>query len=107
MPKNLKDDHYLASDLSSYSEPSYHHSAVSPALSVSMALTATPEAFVSTKVGYLNAVGGTAGLVLADCLTETPTVSVGVIEAGGYLIDAKKINTPLYMFDLQGGPKYD
>lgn len=67
----------------------------------------TPEAFASTRFDYLIAGGGTAGLVIANRLTEIPTVSVGVIEAGEDLTDDKKVITPLYMFDVQGDPKYD
>ena len=72
-----------------------------------MASLMTPEAFVSTRFDYLIAGGGTAGLVVANRLTEIPTVSVGVIEAGEDLTDDFKITTPLYMFQLQGDPRYD
>ncbi|KAL8695818.1 MAG: hypothetical protein Q9224_003138 [Gallowayella concinna] len=67
----------------------------------------TPEAFASTSFDYLIAGGGTAGLVLANRLTEIPTVSVGVIEAGEDLTNDTKVTTPLYMFDMLGDPKYD
>ena len=67
----------------------------------------TPKAFASTKFDFLMAGGGTAGLVLANRLTEIPTVSVGVIEAGEDLTNDPNVTTPLYMFDLQGNPKYD
>ena len=67
----------------------------------------TPEAFASTSFDYLIAGGGTAGLVLANRLSEIPTVSVGVIEAGEDLTSDPKVTTPLYMFDVQGDPKYD
>ena len=72
-----------------------------------MASLMTPDAFASTRFDYLIAGGGTAGLVLANRLTEIPTVSVGVIEAGEDLTSDPNITTPLYMFDLQGIPKYD
>lgn len=72
-----------------------------------MASLMTPEAFASTRFDYLIAGGGTAGLVLANRLTEIPTVSVGVIEAGEDLTDDKNVTTPLYMFQVQGNPKYD
>ena len=72
-----------------------------------MASLMTPEAFASTRFDYLIAGGGTAGLVLANRLTEIPAVSVGVIEAGEDLTSDPNITTPLYMFDLQGIPKYD
>lgn len=67
----------------------------------------TPEAFASTTFDYLIAGGGTAGLVLANRLTEIPTVSVGVIEAGPDLTDDPKVTTPLYMFQMLGDTKYD
>lgn len=67
----------------------------------------TPEAFASTRFDYLIAGGGTAGLVLANRLTEIPTVSVGVIEAGQDLTDDVNVTTPLYMFGMLGNPKYD
>ena len=72
-----------------------------------MASLMTPEAFASTRFDYLIAGGGTAGLVLANRLTEIPTVSVGVVEAGEDLTDDKNVTTPLYMFRVQGNPKYD
>ncbi|KAI9679925.1 MAG: hypothetical protein M1817_004940 [Caeruleum heppii] len=67
----------------------------------------TPQAFTSMSYDYLIAGGGTAGLVLANRLTEIPSVSVGVIEAGADLTNDTKVKLPLYMFDMQGNPKYD
>ncbi|CAO1605796.1 hypothetical protein XANCAGTX0491_009302 [Xanthoria calcicola] len=67
----------------------------------------TPEAFASTNFDFLIAGGGTAGLVLANRLTEIPTVSVGVIEAGEDLTNDTKVLTPLYMFDMPGDLEYD
>lgn len=67
----------------------------------------TPEAFASTNFDFLIAGGGTAGLVLANRLTEIPTVSVGVIEAGEDLTNDTNVLTPLYMFDMPGDLKYD
>ncbi|KAL8849387.1 MAG: hypothetical protein Q9221_005625 [Calogaya cf. arnoldii] len=67
----------------------------------------TPEAFASTSFDFLIAGGGTAGLVLANRLTEIPTVSVGVIEAGEDLTNDTNILTPLYMFLMIGDLKYD
>lgn len=66
-----------------------------------------PEAFAATSFDYPIAGGGTAGLVLANRLSEIPTLSVGVIEAGEDLTSDPKVTTPLYMFDMQGDPKYD
>lgn len=54
----------------------------------------TPEAFAAMSFDYLIAGGGTAGLILADRLSEIPTVSVGVIEAGEDLTSDPKVTTP-------------
>ena len=70
-------------------------------------LTVSADVFASTRFDYLIAGGGTAGLVVANRLSEIPTVQVGVIEAGEDLTDDPKIYTPLWMFDLQQNPKYD
>lgn len=51
--------------------------------------------------------GGTAGLVLANRLTQNLTVSVLVIEAGEYRPDDPKINTPGLMASLGDDPEYD
>lgn len=67
----------------------------------------TPEAFASTSFDFLIAGGGIAGLVLANRLTEIPTVSVGVIKVGEGLTNDTKALTPLYIFDVTGDLKYD
>ncbi|KAL8992604.1 MAG: hypothetical protein Q9169_006969 [Polycauliona sp. 2 TL-2023] len=72
-----------------------------------MSLIVSPDAFASTSFDFLIAGGGTAGLVLANRLTEIPTISVGVIEAGEDLTNDTKVLTPLYMFDMTGDTKYD
>ncbi|KAG8527837.1 uncharacterized protein KY384_006753 [Bacidia gigantensis] len=72
-----------------------------------MASLATPESFTSISYDYLIAGGGTAGLVLANRLTELPEITVGVIEAGNDKTNDTKVLTPLYMFDVQGDPEYD
>ncbi|KAL8669388.1 MAG: hypothetical protein Q9168_006024 [Polycauliona sp. 1 TL-2023] len=72
-----------------------------------MSLISSPEAFASTRFDFLIAGGGTAGLVLANRLTEIPTINVGVIEAGQDLTNDTKVLTPLYMFDMMGDLKYD
>jgi len=45
-------------------------------------LVDSPGQFASKSYDYVVIGGGTAGLVLAARLTEDPSVSVGVIEAG-------------------------
>ena len=67
----------------------------------------TPEAFAATQFDFLIAGGGTAGLVVANRLSEIPTVQVGVIEAGVDHSGDENITIPLNMFRLQGNPKYD
>ncbi|KAI4188540.1 MAG: hypothetical protein L6R41_002055, partial [Letrouitia leprolyta] len=72
-----------------------------------MTSLSSPAAFASMNFDFLIAGGGTAGLVLANRLTEIPTISVGVIEAGEDLTNDTKVTTPLYMFQMLGDPKYD
>lgn len=72
-----------------------------------MASLATPQTFASMSYDYLIAGGGTAGLVLANRLTEIPNVTVGVIEAGEDRTNDTKIQLPGYMFSLQQDAKYD
>ncbi|KAI9799452.1 MAG: hypothetical protein M1825_004552, partial [Sarcosagium campestre] len=66
-----------------------------------MSLLATASAFTSISYDYLIAGGGTAGLVLANRLSELSNVTVGVIEAGQDLTEDEKVKLPLYMFDVQ------
>ncbi|KAF8604818.1 alcohol oxidase [Ceratobasidium sp. AG-I] len=70
-------------------------------------LTSSGTDFASQVFDYIIVGGGTAGLATAARLSEDPNVSVGVIEAGEYLIDDPLINTPQSARLLQGNAKYD
>jgi choline dehydrogenase len=52
-----------------------------------LALTLGPVLAAARSFDYVIVGGGTAGLVVANRLSENPGVSVAVIEAGGYIED--------------------
>ncbi|CAE6466057.1 unnamed protein product, partial [Rhizoctonia solani] len=63
--------------------------------------------FASSTFDYIVIGGGTAGLTLAARLSENPTTTVGVIEAGEYLPDDPVLNTPASALTIAGNPTYD
>ena len=52
------------------------------------------DAFCSHRFTHLVIGGGTAGLVVAARLSEEPTITVGVLEAGPAAFDEPLINVP-------------
>ncbi|RAH68866.1 uncharacterized protein BO66DRAFT_439875 [Aspergillus aculeatinus CBS 121060] len=56
---------------------------------------------------YLVVGGGTAGLVVANRLTEDPTVSVRVLEAGGNCVDDPRIAVPGLAASTYFDPAFD
>ncbi|KAJ0424729.1 GMC oxidoreductase-domain-containing protein [Aspergillus carlsbadensis] len=65
------------------------------------------EEFTQTSFDFIICGGGTAGLVIAARLSEDPSVTVGVIEAGKYRIDDPLIDTPAAVLQLFETPEYD
>ena len=66
----------------------------------------TPSEFCERRFDYLVIGGGTAGLALATRLSESPDVTVGVLEAGSAAFDETLIDVP-GRFGESIGSKYD
>ncbi len=62
--------------------------------------------FLDHKFTHLIIGGGTAGLVVAARLSETPSITVGVLEAGSPAFDEQRINVP-GRFGETLGTEYD
>lgn len=59
-----------------------------------MAIKSSAKDFAARKYDYLIIGGGTAGLVVAARLSEDPSITVGVLEAGGLPPDIPAITVP-------------
>ncbi|KAF5368922.1 hypothetical protein D9758_002937 [Tetrapyrgos nigripes] len=70
-------------------------------------LTTDPQAFANHCFDYIIVGGCTAGLVLANRLSEDGRITVGVIEAGELILDEDFINVPFYFGQSLGNPRWD
>ncbi|KAJ7146031.1 alcohol oxidase [Mycena epipterygia] len=65
------------------------------------------EAFISTPFDYIVIGGGTAGLPVANRLSEDPNIKVGILEAGLLIENDPIIDVPRNMAMNNGKPTYD
>ncbi|KAJ7154773.1 GMC oxidoreductase-domain-containing protein, partial [Mycena filopes] len=63
--------------------------------------------FIDTDFDYIIVGGGTAGLPVANRLSEDPSVKVGILEAGLLIENDELIDVPGKMAMNNGNPKYD
>ncbi|KAJ7849598.1 glucose-methanol-choline oxidoreductase, partial [Mycena leptocephala] len=66
-----------------------------------------PEDVVDKSFDYVICGGGTAGLTLAARLTENPSITVAVLEAGEHNIGEPLIDVPGQFGQTFGNPKFD
>ncbi|KAJ6589232.1 hypothetical protein B0H19DRAFT_1058267 [Mycena capillaripes] len=65
------------------------------------------EAFINRPFDYIVIGGGTAGLPVANRLSEDANIQVGVLEAGSFLENDDLIDVPGKLALSNGNPKYD
>jgi choline dehydrogenase-like flavoprotein len=65
------------------------------------------EEFVSEPFDFIVVGGGTAGLLLANRLSENGKNSVGVLEAGGNKTEDPNVNIPVMFPRMLGSEEYD
>ncbi|TDL18468.1 alcohol oxidase [Rickenella mellea] len=65
------------------------------------------EKFHDVAFDYLIIGAGAAGLTLANRLSDTPSVKVGVIEAGPFITNDPIIDSPKFIGAASNNPKYD
>ena len=65
------------------------------------------EEFVAEPFDFVVVGGGTAGLLLANRLSEDGKYSVGVLEAGGNKMEDPNVNIPVLFPKMLGVPEYD
>ncbi|KAL4997457.1 hypothetical protein BDV10DRAFT_201896 [Aspergillus recurvatus] len=63
--------------------------------------------FTTTPFDFIICGGGTAGLAIAARLSESPSVNVGIVEAGKYRIGDPLIDTPATFMQMFEDPEYD
>src|SRR4051812_46293474 len=63
---------------------------------------ASPQDPATNEADYIIVGGGTAGMVVANRLTEDPSVSVLVLEAGQNLATDARVNVPALWMTLLG-----
>lgn len=68
---------------------------------------ATPTLSTFKEFDYVIVGGGTAGLVLAARLSEDPTITVGVLEAGKSRLGDENVDSPGGVGNVLHNPEYD